>query len=212
LGNLKGTRAQQHRWRLIRRVFFLLLAGSVFAQAGIDLTPRSTVTQVDGVESPKLEFRDNAVRITYAPPTHWRTLSLSPAKLQLVPPDNASAHATIEVVEAGLSVFDAEGVELRRQQILALTPGQAQDRWIEAEEVNPVAFNGHPTCEVTASFIQDGQRLKMSVLFVDLGNSHLRFTLLCRGSEFEKLHGCFRASIASWQWQPSADARHAAVR
>jgi hypothetical protein len=137
---------------------------------------------------------------------------VSPAKLQLVPPDSTSAKATIEVVEAGLSAFDAEGIELRRQQILALTPSQAQDRWIETEEVNPVVLNGHPTCELTASFIQAGQRLKLSVLFVDLGNTHLRFTLLCRGSEFEKLHACFRSSIASWQWQPTGLARHAAVR
>jgi hypothetical protein len=40
----------------------------------------------------------------------------------------------------------------------------------------------------------------MSVLFVDLGDSQLRFSLIARPTDFEELHKAFQDSWYSWQW------------
>jgi hypothetical protein len=65
---------------------------------------------------------------------------------------------------------------------------------------NPLLLNAHATCEIDILFALHSQRLRMTVLFVDLGDSQLRFSLISRPADFEELHKAFRESWYSWQW------------
>ena len=65
---------------------------------------------------------------------------------------------------------------------------------------DPLLINGHHTCEIDILFGLHAHRLRMSVLFVDLGDSQLRFSLIARPTDFEELHKAFQDSWYSWQW------------
>jgi len=174
---------------------------SVCAQAQIDLTPLASTRELEGIQFSRLEFRDGNVTITYEPPRKWQTFGRDATKLVLVPPDATQAQATIETVQETLPDFDERGIEILKQRImLGLLPNASEQRTILGTEVNGVALNNNPTCEITASFVQFGQRFKMSTLFVSLGTSQLRFQLLCRDADFAKLHQAFRSTVPSWQW------------
>jgi hypothetical protein len=71
----------------------------------------------------------------------------------------------------------------------------------QLEFPSTLLLNGHPTCEVDVYFALHSQRFRMSVLFVDLGESQLRFSLISRPGDFDELHKAFRASWYSWQWE-----------
>ena len=195
-------------YRTRRRISFpkrfgCLMSATPPTPGGIDLTPHFGVRRAGGKESPQLEFREGHQRILYEPPPRWQTFPRTAGKVMLVPVDNSQAHATIEFLRLKLPAFDEVGVALLKQHMLALTPAQAQERRVGEAEVNRVVLNGHATCELVAAFVEFGHSFKLSVLFVDLGDSQLRFTLLCRGSAFADLHPAFRASIATWRWLPA---------
>lgn len=182
------------------KTLLILLATAACAHAQIDLTPRTSTREFQGITFPQLEFRDGTTRITYEPPSKWTASARGPARLSFTPPEGTQAQATIEVAESGLPTFADDGLELMKQQTLALAPPDAQERAIDDVQVNGLMLNGYPTAELSASFMQFGQRFKMSILFVNMGSSHLRFRLICRETDFALLHRTFRATVPSWQW------------
>ena len=185
---------------MFTKALLLLLASAACVHAQIDLTPRSATREFQGITFPQLEFRDGAAKITYEPPSKWATFSRGPARVAFTPPEASQAQATIELVESRLPAFDAEGLELLKQQTLALAPNDAQERSVDNVQVNSVVLNGHPTAELNASFVQFGQRFRMSVLFVNIGSRQLRFRFLSRESDFSTLYPQFRSTVPSWQW------------
>ncbi len=41
----------------------------------------------------------------------------------------------------------------------------------------------------------------MSILYLNLPDTQLRFRTLARKEDFEKVHAAFRGSVFSWQWK-----------
>ncbi len=194
---------------MFTKISLLLALSAACAHAQIDLTPHASVREFEGIQFPRLEFRDGKSKITYEPPRKWQSSGRGANKVVLTPPDANQAQAAIERIDASLPPFEEQGVDVLRQHALTLVPPQSGQPAVESVEPNRTTVGGNPTCEVTSSFTQFGHRLKMSVLSVQLGSSHLRFTLLCREPDFAKLHGAFRASVASWQWSAPAAAKSA---
>jgi hypothetical protein len=171
------------------------------ARAEINLTPVSSVRELEGCKFPQLEFRDGGKKITYELPRGWTYLSRDRHTLALVPPNKDLVSAKIKFIPAaGTLVLDEAQLKRLKDTAPQLLPPESKIMTEPTITPNPLLLNAHPTCEIDILFALNSQRLRMSVLFVDLGDSQLRFTLISRPGDFEALHKAFQESWYSWQW------------
>lgn len=195
------------RTAIVAAVIGLLLNS---AAAEINLTPTESVRELEGCKFPQLEFSDGVRKITYEAPAGWKPLLRDRHTLSLVPPGKDMVSAKIKFIGTpGTLVLDAAQLEHFKKTAHQLLPPDGRIMVEPTVTANPLLLNNHPTCEVDFYFVMHSQRLRMSVLFVDLGESQLRFSLISRPGDFEDLHSAFRASWYSWQW--SEPSRTAAV-
>jgi len=182
----------------------LLAAGS---RAEIDLSPIPSVRELEGCKFAQLEFRDKGERITYEVPRGWTYQARDKYTLALTPPNKDLVSAKIKFIPTpGTLVLDEAQLKYLKDTASSLLP---PDSKLSAEPIitpNPLRINDHPTCEVVVTFELHAQRLRMSVLFVDLGESQLRFSLISRPDDFEPLHKAFQDSWFSWQWAGKPEA------
>src|SRR3954465_8314281 len=83
---------------MVRAVIFtaaLALLGVAGARAQIDLTPKDTFYEVEGIRIPNVSFRNGSKTVAYTPPGTW-VLTGGGKKLTLTPLDTIQAGATIE--------------------------------------------------------------------------------------------------------------------
>jgi hypothetical protein len=182
--------------------FFGMVAGAFsVARAEINLTPTYSVRELDGCKFPQLEFRDADKRITYELPKGWTCMAHDKSTLALMPPNNDSVSAKIKFIPtAGPLVLDEVQLNHFRETAYQLLPPESKMMAEPAITPDPLLLNAHHTCEIDILFALHSQRLRMSVLFVDLGDSQLRFSLIARPANFEELHKAFQESWYSWQW------------
>lgn len=174
------------------------------ARAEINLTPEPSVRELDGCKFPQLEFRDGAKKITYELPRGWTYLARDNQTLTLVPPSKDLVSAKIKFIPTpGTLVLDEAQLKRLKETAPQLLPPEGKILTEPTITPNPLLFNAHPTCEIDVLFALNGQRLRMSILFVDLGDSQLRFNLISRPGDFEDLHKAFQDSWYSWQWLDS---------
>jgi hypothetical protein len=181
-----------------------IAAGAIsLARAEINLTPTYSVRELDGCKFPQLEFRENSNRkITYELPKGWTCMARDDFTLALVPP------ATKDMVSAKIKFIPTPGplvldeVQLKhfRETVNQLLPPESTLMTEPTITPEPLLLNTHRTCEIDVLFALHSHRLRMSVLFVDLGDSQLRFSLIARPADFEELHKAFQESWYSWQW------------
>jgi hypothetical protein len=170
-------------------------------QAEINLTPQRSVRELEGCKFPQLEFRDGAKKITYEPPPGWEAMARDNQTLSLSPPGKDMVSAKIKFFPTkGELVLDEAQLQHFKDTANQLLPAESRIMAEPTVTPRPLLLNGHPTCEIEIYFVLHSQRFRMSVLFVDLGESQLRFSLISRAGDFEELHKAFRASWYSWQW------------
>jgi hypothetical protein len=191
---------------MLRRwtVALALLATTLTAKSGIDLTPTVNEYIGEGIKYQKLIFRHDKQGIEYNPPPRWEFHG-GPNQLQLTPPKRNFAEAVIEAVPlpAPQPLDDKVSKALEQQLIVKLPPG-SQFVTIVSEGQNPVLLNGNRSFEVTVSYEVMGEKFLRSAIFANLSNTQLIFQLTARKDDFEPLHREFRMSIASWHWVESA--------
>lgn len=192
----------------------VLVFASAFPAVGaqINLTPEYSVRELEGCKFPQLEFRDGNRKITYEAPSGWQAIVRDSQTLALSPPGKDMVSAKIKFIPTpGQLVLDESQLQYFKDTAHLLLPAESRIMVEPTITPNPVSLGDHATCEVEIYFVLHAQRMRMSVLFVDLGDSQLRFSLISRPADFEELHKAFRASWYSWQWadsvQPTASAR-----
>ena len=178
------------------------------ARAEINLTPSRSVRQLDGCKFPQLEFQDGDKKITYETPTGWEAVARDRYTLALMPPNKAMVSAKIKFMPTpGTLTLDDAQLKYFADTAHQLLPEESRLMADPVVTPKPLLLNEHPTCEIELQFVLHAQRLRMSVLFVDLGSSQLRFSLISRAGDYEDLHKAFHDSWYSWQWsQPSRTA------
>ena len=171
------------------------------AYAEIDLTPTRSVRELEGCKFPQLEFHDGERKITYETPRGWEAVARDRYTLALMPPNKAMVSAKIKFIPSpGRLVLDDEQLKHFADSAYQLLPAESRMMVEPTITPNPLLLNEHATCEVEIQFVLHAQRLRMSVLFVDLGETQLRFSLISRAGDYEELHKAFRESWYSWQW------------
>ena len=188
--------------RLIPVLVACVLASPLItARAEVDLTPIPSFREQAGCKFPQLEFRDNGEKITYELPSGWSYLPRDKNTLVLVPPSKDLVSAKIKSIPTkGTLVLDEAQLQHLRNTAAQLLPPESKILNEPLITPNPLRFNEYPTCEVDIIFGLHSQRLRISVLFVDLGESQLRFSLIARPADFDQLHKAFQESWYSWQW------------
>jgi len=185
-----------------RGALALLACGlSGVVQAEIDLTPHDSFRELEGCKFPQVEFYDGATKISYAPPKGWRCLGRDRQTVALIPQGKDLVSAKIKFIPTtGPLVLDAVQLKHLKDTAYQLLPPDGELTIEPVVIPNPLVLNAHATCEIDVQFVLHSQKLRMSVLFVDLGTSQLRFSLISRATDFEPLHKAFQESWYTWQW------------
>lgn len=185
------------------RSLTLLLASAFFAvsaQAELQLTPKITPYEADGVKIELLAFSDGSGKaITYSPPRGWE-YSGSPTKLTLRPTAKPQAEGTIVRISLDQpAVFDDQTIKKLAAEVLASPPGGSTNVTLVSQEKNPLLIAQKETFLVVISYDFYGQNYRRSAMFLNRGNEQLRFQFVSRAADFKNLQMAFQASQLTWR-------------
>ena len=184
------------------RPLILALAGSLLtapARAELDLTPKPSEYELDGVKFKQLAFSDGSKIVTYAPPRGW-DYSGSATQLTLRPPGKTEAEAKItKVALSQPASFDEETVNKLVQKAIASLPPGSTDIQLVSQEKNPLMIERKETFLVALSYNFYGTACNRSILFLNRGAEQIQFVLGCRQADFKELQTAFLGSQHSWQ-------------
>jgi hypothetical protein len=186
------------------RALILGLAGSLSlliasAQADLDLTPKLSQYELDGVQFKQLAFSDGSKLVTYAPPRGW-DYSGSATQLTLRPPSKSQAEATIKKIAlAQPASFDDGTVKKLVEEAIASVPLGSTDIQRVSQEKNPLRIERKETFLVTVIYNLNGAAYNRSILFLNRGREQIQFQLSCRRADFKELQAAFLDSQHSWQ-------------
>ena len=177
----------------------IALAGEMRAE--VNLTPTRSVRELDGCRFPQLEFQDGEKKITYEAPSGWEAVGRDRYTLALLPANKTMVSAKIKFIPTpGRLTLDEAQLKYFAETAHQLLPEEGRLMAEPAITPTPLLINEHQTCEVELQFVLHSHRLRMSVLFVDLGDAQLRFSLISLAADYEPLHKAFHDSWFSWQW------------
>ena len=184
------------------RPLILALGGSLSiapARAELDLTPKLSEYELDGVKFKQLAFSDGSKIVTYAPPRGW-DYSGSATQSTLRPPGKSQAEATIKKVALSQPASFDEGTAKRLvQEAIASVPPSSTDIQLVSQEKNPLMIERKETFLVTLSYNLHGAAYNRSILFLNRGREQIQFQLSCRRADFRELQAAFLDSQHSWQ-------------
>ena len=185
------------------RSLTLVLGGAFFivsVQAELQLTPRISPYEADGVKIELLAFSDGGGKeITYSPPRGWE-YSGSPTKFTLRPPGKPQAEGAIVRISLNQpAVFDDETIKKLTAEVLASAPGGSTNVTLVSQEKNPFLIAQKETFLVIVSYNFYGQNYQRSTMFLNRGNEQLRFQFVSRAADFKNLQMAFQASQFTWR-------------
>ena len=181
---------------LIRSFVGCLLINSVHAQ--LDLTPKPSQYELDGVTFKQLAFSDGTRTVTYTPPRGWE-YSGNAAQLTLQPTGKDQAEAKISKVTLSQPAsFDEGTVKKLVQEVMGSIPNGTNIQLV-SQEKNPLMIERKETFLVILSYNLYGGAYNRSILFLNRGKEQIRFQLTSRQTDFKELQKAFLGSQYSWQ-------------
>lgn len=185
------------------RSLTLVVAGAfciVSAQAELQLTPKVSRYESDGVKIEFLAFSDGGGKeVAYSPPRGWE-YSGSPTKFTLRPPGKPQAEGTIVRISlAQPAVFDDQTMKTLAAEVLAAVPGGSTNVTLISQEKNALLIAQKETFLVIISYDFYGQNYRRSAMFLNRGNEQVRFQFVSRAADFKNLQMAFQASQLTWR-------------
>ncbi|HEV3408812.1 MAG TPA: hypothetical protein VG095_00830 [Chthoniobacterales bacterium] len=185
------------------KLLTLLVAASmgVAAYGAIDFSPVPTERVLEGWKFAGLKFHENGRAISYEHPRGW-SYSGGGARIRFTPPNLTQAVAEIDQAPVqGKLELTEETAKLLQQKALASVPPDSQKVTLVSEAVNPFQVNTHSTYEAVVAYEAFGQEFMLGIVYVNLPDTQLRFRSVALKADFEKVHGPFRSSIFSLEWE-----------
>jgi hypothetical protein len=172
------------------------------ALRALDFTPTFIETEVEaGVKNREIVLKDGPARVLYCPPAGWRA-EAGGNWLRFRPLDASMADLTIDADKAPAGrVADATEIPRCRERLKAAVPRDSTDVVLEDDEANPGSVENFPTFGLTVAYSSGGIRYRKRVVFVFTPESELRFTLVARAADFDRLYPSVRQSLFSWRWE-----------
>ena len=181
-----------------------LLGASLSAPAlhALDFDAEFVTIENEGrFKAVEVVLKDGAARVVYCPPVAWKA-EAGERYLRFYPPGVSLADLTIESERAPAArVLDAAAAERCRAWLKASVPKDSSDVVLEADELNPGAVANCPTFGTTVVYVHSGTRYRKRVIFVFAADSEIRFTMVARIADFDRLYPAVRQSLFSWRWE-----------
>ena len=177
----------------------VLISGT--ANGSIEFSDTTSERVLAGIRFTQLSFKENGRTITYEQPVGWNYF-LDGSRIKFTPRNIAQASADID--QSPLTqpqTFDDETLKQLRTKTLRLLPNDSLKSTIVSEEPNPVLVNNLQTYEFVVSYQAYEHEFMMSVIYLNLPDTEVRFRTIALKSDFGKVRTAFRGSIFSWQWQ-----------
>lgn len=180
----------------------LFLTGALSAVAGpIDFTPIESTRTLEGAVFKEVRFQQDGHAVHYTAPRDWK-FSGDAAGMRLNPPDILQAKVVVqEVPLPAPQTFDEPTTKQLQELALAALPPGSTDQTLVEEEHNPLQIHQQPTYGVTLTYKFLGQDYEANMLFVNLGDTQVRFRTVARKADFEKVWRTFRGSLFSLVWE-----------
>lgn len=180
-------------------VFFVgLFSFSATLRADLNLTPKLTEYEGDGVKFTKLVFDDGSKHPSYRPPTGW-DYSGGGKQLSLRPKAKPQAEATISVAKVDKALpFDEAGTKSYADEILLAVPPGSTDASVVSTQVNPLRMDGKDTLLIVIKYKSYAQWFERSVVIVNRPTEQVRFQFTAREADFKDLQQAFQRSLYSW--------------
>jgi hypothetical protein len=175
-----------------------LLIGS--ARADLQLTPKRSQYESDGVKTEILAFSDGGSKtISYSPPRGW-DYSGSTSRLTLQPLGKSQALATItKTSQPQPGKFDDESMKKLTADVLASVPGGSTNVTVVSQEKNVFLIGQKETFLVVVSYTLNSENYERSMMFLNRGNEQVRFQFVSRAADFKDLHRAFQSSLFTWK-------------
>lgn len=177
-------------------VIALALVTSI-APASVDLTPRPTHYEVEGLKFPCVAFQSGSRQISYTPPEGWR-LSGGGSRLTLSPKQVTQADATIEILPP-LAPGSALSADALMKLACDALPRSAEKVEHLGSKENPLRIDGNGTVEVSLRYQQAGLSYRTNVILMARGSDVWRFAMSARLQDFDKINAPFRSSLYTLQ-------------
>lgn len=176
--------------------------GVVPALHALEFKPEFVTTENEGgFKQVEVVLKDGASRVVYCPPVAWK-VEEGNRYLRFHPPGISLADFTIDSEKAPAArIMDAAAAESCRERLKASVPKESTDVVMEADESNPGAVANHPTFGTTVVYTSAGVRYRKRVIFVFAPDSEIRFTVVARVGEFDRIYPAVRRSLFSWRWE-----------
>jgi hypothetical protein len=180
-------------------IVLVFLLCSTVARAGLDLTPRLSEYNLEGIKFRQLVFLEARKEVTYLPPRDW-DCSGSFARLVLHPAKKAQAEATVTKEPPSQTIaFNDENTKMLVAEALRCVPSESTEISVTAQVKNPLLISGKETFLVTLSYTLYGETYARSVLFLNRDMDQLRFQFVSRADDFKDLQKEFQRSLCSWR-------------
>jgi hypothetical protein len=167
----------------------------------LDLTATSEEYVGGGVIYKRLVFKDDKRKVEMELPNGWSYRG-SVERLQLIPPGNGFAEATIKTEPLPASpLLDEAAAKLLEDQIVSALPPGSQAAVLGKTQQNAGGPGGGASLEVFVTYKALGQTFLKSARFVNLPDSRLVLQLTAPEAEFPALSVNFRRAIQSWEWK-----------
>lgn len=168
----------------------------------IDFKPVFVETEVEaGVKNLEIVLKDGTERIVYCPPARWRAVA-GERSLRFHPPEVSLADLTIDCDKAPAGrVADADEIQRCRERLKNAVPDGSTGVELEPDEANPASVSSYPTFGLTVAYTHSAIRYRKRIIFVLLPEAELRFTVVARAADFDKLYPAVRQSLFSWRWE-----------
>ncbi|MHA3774674.1 hypothetical protein ACXR0O_24390 [Verrucomicrobiota bacterium sgz303538] len=157
------------------------------------------MSELEGVRSEVLAFRNGTGIVTWDAPYKWR-ISGGGRRITLIPPDASQADAVVEIAgPPSPGEFDETFIKKLKAEVTAsLTRGSTGLDWSE-DEPDALLINRHPVYKVALSYSASGSRFVTTVWVCNFEKQQLRFRLTARAENSSKLQEAFRQSLYTWQ-------------
>lgn len=160
-----------------------------------------TATLEGGFQNLEVVLKDGGMRVVYCPPANWKS-EAGGRYLRFFPPEVSLADLTIDAEKAPAGrALDEAAAERCRAWLKASVPPESSNVVVEADESNAGAVASCPIFGTTVAYTHGGTRYRKRTIFVFAPDSEIRFTMVARIGDFDRLYPAVRRSLFSWRWE-----------
>ena len=167
----------------------------------LDFTLSTKTVEEDGYPSEVSYFKyDAQTTVAIRAPLRWQ-ISGTPATLVLISQSFPTSEVRLEKSPFTPGVpFEDKGLERYRQHALAQVPPGSTEVLVTKEAWNPLPIYNWTDYEFLVEYTLFGQRLKRSVMFLNLDASQqLQVTAVGPDTDFGRVHKASLVLLQSWQ-------------